>query len=181
MPPPPPETLKVGSGLAPRFSFSPARSRLRQQRRNRAKARGPRFLLLLLVIATHALGAPLAHLDGLESELGQHIQAPATLVLLVSRETDLRDAQRLLTLAYSQEQPALILVVLPDKPIKAAAIRRAAKRFFDSGFSRDRVYLLQQANHPHPGAKTLLLAPDSKVPLYQSPTFPQTLPTAPQP
>lgn len=141
---------------------------------------GARLLpLLLLAASLQPLAAtPIADLAGRTSELSAHIQFPTTLVLVVDSEADLREAQRLLTLAQSQNQRCLILVSLPTgNLIQSSAIRRAAKRFFDSDFSRSRVFLVESDQLPHPPARAFLFAPDSPDPLWLSDSLPQTLPS----
>lgn len=116
-------------------------------------------------------------IDGDSSTLAAQIRPPATLVLVASDETELREAQRLLTLAESEDRFCLILLAAPEaNPLRSAALRRAARRFFASDFSRARVFIAHPSALPNPAAKALLLSPDSPDPLWTSDSFPETLP-----
>lgn len=134
------------------------------------------FLCLLAVHAAQLLATPITSLDQEESQLAAHLQTPETLVLTVRSPSDLPEAQRLLTLAASRELPSLVLVVLPDSLPEAIAIRRAARRFFTSDFSRPRTHFIKAGDHPYPEFKTLLLSPIEPAPLFASQTFPTELP-----
>ncbi|EDY81473.1 hypothetical protein VDG1235_1091 [Verrucomicrobiia bacterium DG1235] len=138
----------------------------------------PLLLLSSLILHPSSLhsATPLLNLDNQATTLAQHLQSPTTLILIVTEQVDLPEAQRLLTLAVSQDQPALILIQLPDSRLKAAALRRAARPYFKSHYSQTHVYYLNASDHPHPTAKTLLLDPNHPTPIYQSTTYPPVLP-----
>lgn len=137
-------------------------------------------LLLLSLFALHTSlfsSTPISTLDNEPTTLAEHIQSPNTLVLVATQQADLPEIQRLLTLAYSESQAALVLVALPENRFEAATIKNSAKRFFRSAFSKAHVYFIQATDLPYPNDKALLLAPETSKPLYHSKTFPQELPT----
>lgn len=130
-----------------------------------------RFLVLtILLLSLSRLGTstPIHTLDDRSTTLLDHIQNPDTLVLIVNSQEDIPLAQRILTEAFGQDQPAFILLEIPDSYQKEILIRRAAKRFFTSDFSRARVFFLNAADNPYRNAKTLLLSPDNPTPLFHS-------------
>lgn len=132
------------------------------------------LLLILIIIPKQPLQATdLTTISGNSTTLTAQLQSPKTLILIVSDEQQISEAQRLLTLAAAQQLHTLILIVLPDnQPLKAIAIRQAAKRFFKSDYSRSHIHFIDTENIPHPSAKSLLLAPAQENPIWQSPTFP---------
>ncbi|MDQ8185860.1 hypothetical protein [Pelagicoccus sp. SDUM812002] len=135
------------------------------------------ILISLFAIQFSLLSAtPIRSMDEQTSKLAEQIQSPKTLLLTVHSESDLPDAQRLLTLAASQDIPAIVLISLPDNAIESIAIRRSASRFFRSDFSRPLTYFIEAADHPYPEFKTLLLSPIEPAPLFASETYPQALP-----
>lgn len=140
----------------------------------------PTFILFLSSFILHPSSSlhatPITSLDKLSSELATHLHSPATLILTIHSQADLPEAQRLLTLAASQDQPTLVLIALPESPIDSLAIRSAAKRFFKSDFSRPLTYFIKAADHPYPEFKTLLLSPTEPHPFFASETYPQELP-----
>ncbi len=137
------------------------------------------ILILLSLLSTHystLYSTPITSLDKEVSKLADHIQPPSTLILTVRHQGDLPEAQRLLTLAASQEQQTLILIALPDNAIETATIRRIANRFFQSDFSRPLTYFIKAADHPYPEFKTLILSPVEPAPIFASETYPPELP-----
>ncbi|MDQ8203422.1 hypothetical protein [Pelagicoccus sp. SDUM812003] len=123
-----------------------------------------------------ATATPLLSLAGQETTLRDKLDSASSLILIVREESELPEAQRLLTMAYAQGQAALILVELPDSALQTAAIQRAAKRFFRSELSRNTVHFMDRKESPYSGLKTILLAPERSEPLFQSSAFPKTLP-----
>lgn len=140
----------------------------------RASASTLRDLLLLLAFANLAQSTlfsatPVSTLEGEETFLESHIQLPTTLVFTVTNEEELPEAQRLLTQAYASEQHALILIKLPTQTFRAAALRKAASKFFVSDFSKARIFYLAPQSTSATPHKTQLLAPNNPSPLFASP------------
>ncbi len=136
-------------------------------------------IVLLSLVATHfslLSATPITSMDEELSELADKIQPPRTLVLTVRDQADIPEAQRLLTLSASQDLPSLVLIELPDNTLESIAIRRAAKRYFQSDFSRPHTYFIKAEDHPYPEFKTLILSPVEPVPLFSSESFPEELP-----
>ncbi|MBK1876929.1 hypothetical protein [Pelagicoccus mobilis] len=136
-------------------------------------------LSYLTLFSSSLSATPLTSLDDTPTRLADQLQSPATLVLIVHEKEELPDAQRLLTLAFAQKHPAVILINLPQGRLHSTAIRRAANSFFQSEFSRSRTYFIEQSDNPYPKSKTLILSPDKPSPHYTSPTYPSQIPKSP--
>jgi len=98
-------------------------------------------------------------------------------VFVASAQSELITAQTLLTRAYSSSQHCLVLIEVPVQGLKAAAVRKAARRFFSSDLSRQSVHFVESEQLPKPGAKTLVYISDSAEPLYASPdlSYPEVI------
>lgn len=105
--------------------------------------------------------------DGARANLRDSLDARKTLLLVAKEEADINESFRLLTLAEAKNLPALILVELPaGQPLKAAAIKSGAKRFFKSDYSRQRIFFIteQSANDAfHQDLRSALLDESATV------------------
>ncbi|MBD5778760.1 hypothetical protein IEN85_04605 [Pelagicoccus sp. NFK12] len=135
------------------------------------------LVLSLLSFNASLSATPITSIDGQEQELTELLLPPATLLLTVRDHDDLPDAQRLLTLAAANDQTTIILIELPGRTLDAIAIRRAAKRYFQSDLTRPHTYFIEADNHPYPEFKTLLLSPVEPSPLFASKSYPEELPS----
>ncbi len=138
----------------------------------------PITIAALSCLASLLSSTEIVSLDNRATHLETRLSSPSTLVVKVSNPAELSEAQRLLTLAFSYDQPCLILVVLPNDRAEALYIQQAANRFFRSDFSLSSTYFLTAENDPFPRAKTLLLSPGQSRPLYQSAYYPSELPNS---
>ncbi|MDQ8197493.1 hypothetical protein QEH56_05000 [Pelagicoccus enzymogenes] len=140
------------------------------------------LFLSLLALPLSLSATPIHSLDGETSELVAHLQSPFTFVLTVHSQDDLPEAQRLLTYAVSKDYPSIVLIAIPSRKLEAIAIRRAAKSYFQSEFSRSLTYFIKAEDHPYPEFKTLLLNPTEPEPLYRFKDYtPSPIESLPQP
>ena len=134
--------------------------------------------LALLLLAVFSFGPStfafkLESIDGETTQLLSRLNDPYSLILVVSEESELLEAQRLLSLAESQQLHTLVLIELPsDNAFKANAIESAAKRFFKSDFSHQRVYFVNSDALPKGQSKALLFNRVDANPVWRSATYP---------
>ncbi len=135
--------------------------------------RGLLFSCLLLFASSPLQATDLITLSGKRTLLATQVQSQKTLVLIVHTQDELRESQRLLTLAESHQLHTLILIALPDdQPIKARVFQHAAKRFFKSDFSQKRVLFVNESQRNYPNSKSLLFSTKQTSPIWQSEKLP---------
>lgn len=129
------------------------------------------FLACLQAKPVAAAPIALTTLADEPTDLAAHTQSPFTLVLVVSHTDELPRAQQILTQAFAEDLHTLVLVQRPEHFKEDLVLRRAAKRFFTSDFSKSRVFLLQKDDNPYPHSKTLVVDPGRDSPAFQSPNL----------